>query len=125
LPEFFIYEQANDPRLYISITSDASTEHNNLAPHNETLSHGKAKEFSANGLKVVSGGIVKKLLKDEDKDYVLVSAVASTFRKQHGQPLKTVLKKLNLSQKIPKFLQSCPGITTQKVNDQWVVKLEK
>jgi hypothetical protein len=87
--------------------------------------HSLQKEFTVPALRRVCVGIAKALIQQQAGNEAPIGALAITFRQQHGQPIKTVLKQLELGQSLPKFLQTCDGLKLRQEKNAWLITLAR
>ncbi|MGD1862650.1 MAG: NYN domain-containing protein [Leptolyngbyaceae cyanobacterium] len=116
---FEVFVKKADSQTYIRMRSPNNT----TQATNDKSSSQQTKAFTPAGLKIVSVGIVKRLLKETDSQKIGVGEIAKTFRQQHGCAMKATLKELDLPSNLPKFLQTCDGLVLQQSHNHWLVTL--
>lgn len=59
----------------------------------------------------------------ESGTYIDLPLLGTSFQTEHQESIKTVLKRLNLPQSLPKFLATCRSIRLKQTNKQWQVAI--
>jgi len=134
------HELAKTPKVFFQqstqfkVTADKSNSQwfvsncarsNSTSTKNTDTKNSQQQKFTASALRRVCVGIAKALIQQQAGNAVPISALAITFRQQHGQPIKTVLKQLDLGQSLPKFLQTCNGLKLRQEKNAWLITLAK
>ncbi|RZM77258.1 NYN domain-containing protein [Leptolyngbya iicbica] len=106
----------NASQWYVSNCAQFSSE-------NTDTDNSQSQKFTISTLRRVCVGIAKALIQKQSGSAVSIGLLAITFRQQHGQPIKTVLKQLKLGQSLPEFLQTCNGLELRQEKLEWMITL--
>jgi len=118
-PKFKVTADKGNSQCYVS----NCTQLGRTSTEKPDTDNPQQREFTVSGLRRLLVGIAKALIQQQEGGEVPIGALAITFRQQYEQPIKAVLKKLELGQSLPKFLQTCNGLRLRQEQNAWMVSL--
>lgn len=124
--DFVVHQLSEQSELYISlfavfqeeanVVNDVNLETDNKAK--DLIPINSKKELEQALIKIIEGATSQS-----PKSYVPINTLGTQFKTQYGQPVTTVIKKLQFKCNFIKFLQSCPVFELKQTDKGWGVAL--
>jgi hypothetical protein len=116
---FVVHQVSERDELYINCFEAASEKP--LAEESKTQSNKSIEISSRPDLEQTLIKIINASTNQSPDRYIPITMLGTVFRRQYGQSVTTVLKKLHLNAKLTKFLQSCSAFELKQTDKGWEV----
>lgn len=119
--EFVVHQIPEKSELYISLFALTQAENSNTHPEN--LTQKIIKISSKEELEQLLVQIIKTAIEQTPGSYLPINTLGTQFKTQYGQPVTTVIKKLQFKCNFIKFLQSSQVFELKETQKGWEVSL--
>lgn len=122
--DFVVHQLSEQSEIYISLFAVSSQEIS--AVNNSKQSNSKQNISQINSqaeLEQVLSKMIDTATSKSPGTYLPINILGTQFQRQYGQPVTTVIKKLQLKCNFIKFLQSCRVFELQQTDKGWGVAL--
>ena len=120
-PKFQVIEVDDPAKSLVTLTELQTIA--TVSAFEENIATEPVKNFTKASLEKALLELLKELLTKYPDNHVPIGALGAYFRKQHGQPIKSILSNLGLGKSFPKFLQSCNSFRLRADKNDWQVAI--